>query len=777
MYSTRLKQLLVAVLLCASTHSALAESEILSAAKGAWSRVTARERAPASGPQNDSWGEDSPVVRPRSDERAVDERSRDERKLDPRLDPPPPAIPSPVPYERHGRTAEDRLYGIREEVEEAFVPGRAASCTNVSRAWEGAAALASRGDEDRAYDAYLRLFSSCTDEQELIGTAYQAQKNLSAKLLEELMKEPVMAAPALERAMLTMKLQRMYAANKARKYDEAVAVSREIREALLESRDPGALEVSGWLEQRARNPKAAEKLFRAALRVDRDLESAREGLVYALLASGKTEAADREAERLDGSAADIVRADVLLARARESLKEDDFKQSLKFLDQADRLGLENDDTVLETRAWALKGAGDVKKAAKIFADLVESSPHNASLQQGYVDSLFAARDNKTLRALSEEETELGAVAREAVARQYDSQGRRAQAAELRGEVSEGNRGSFSAGVGLRNKSGSEGEGRLTQTTIPMGEAKAQIGDVSVELQAQRVSLDDGVHNATGEELRARATWALGDLEWTGGMGLSRSEGQSKYTWEARAKIFTDSGFFEAGVSRVPVMDSLRSYAGANIEVALPMEEGQEEPSFETVRTGRVFDTSAYITGSTLLDTTHNYRLGWTLGGGSVSGPNNYNNGYYRLSVNATKDFQSEHFSWLSAGPYVSVQSYDEDQNRFEGNWAGYFSPTADTGLGMLVNAMSLEGQTTMFRTSTKLGYSSRGLYYGNDSGVSLETDGEIAWLVHPSIILGVGAYVRTSPGYNDLALRLGFTIPFESRTGLYRSDLINFKAQ
>src|SRR5690606_28273165 len=135
-----------------------------------------------------------------------------------------------------------------------------------------------------AYDAYLRLLSSCTDEKELVGTVHEALRNLSETSLDMLVDEPVLAAPKLAPAMYAFRLQRLYAANRFGDEARALDLARQIRIPMLASDDVGALTLAGWLEQRAREPKEAERLFRAALRHDRDANDAREGLVFALLA-------------------------------------------------------------------------------------------------------------------------------------------------------------------------------------------------------------------------------------------------------------------------------------------------------------------------------------------------------------------------------------------------------------------------------------------------------------------------------------------------------------
>lgn len=724
----------------------------------------------------------------RADERAIDDRHRDERNIDPRNtdarevranprrpvedaeDSPAPARPAPKAkaVAKPKLSAEERLYGQRLEAEPQAAR---ASCVNVSRAWEGAAALAERGEDQRAYDAYMRLLGSCTNDKELVGTVYQAQKHLSSDALAQLMAEPLMESPKLQAALYSLKLQRMYAANKAGNGKQALALSRELRAQVLDSGDAGALEVSGWLEQRSRNSKAAEQLFRAALKANHDAEAAREGLVFALLAQGKLEAASREADRLEAGSADEVRAEVLLAQARAALEDEQPAETLKLLDKAERLGLNVDDSVMETRAWALKNSGQHAKAAKIFIGLVDAQPDNADLATGLADSLAAARDETSLKKLAAGSGAVAQASREALSRKLGGQGRRVEAARLRGETVEGDGPSAGAVVAVRSKSGDKGEGKLTETIVPALAADMRVNETTrVQVEASRLRLDDGVHEERGTEVRARVKAKIDDVEVTAGAGVSQVNGSSKPTFEAKARVYTENGHVEAGVSREPVRDSVRSYAGVDVEV--PKQGGSQ-----TIRVGRAFDTNAYIGGSSVLDHINRYNISWQVGGGSVSGTNTPNNGYYRATAAVTKDIEDERFSWLNVGPYVAFQAYDRDENQFASTSGGYFSPKSDIGMGMQLKALTREGGSTLFKTDAKLGYVSRTLSYGTDSGVAVEGGTEGAWLLGEHLIVGAGVNLRTSPGYSDVGVRFGLNVPFEKRTKLYGSDLTSFRAQ
>jgi hypothetical protein len=566
----------------------------------------------------------------------------------------------------------------------------------------------------------------------------------------------------------------MYAAHGARETDAALRLSRTIRKEVLASNDATALEVSGWLEQSAGEPKTAEGLFRAALAAQRDAVGAREGLVFALLAQNKVGPAAAEAQRLEGANAPAVRAEVHLAQAREHLKHDRFEAALGQLDEAQVLGLAPDDGVLQTRAWALKGAKRPAEALQLFRSLAQAAPEDAALQEGLVETLYALGEDAELERLIESGGIAGERALQARARRFSDQGQRIQAARLLGEKVEGTGGAVVTTMGMRAKSGDAGEGRLTEQSASISGAMPVGRATRVEVDAQALRLADGRDSVRGQELRARVRTEVGAMNVTAGAGLSKAGEDTKPTFEARARVNTSTGHVEAGITREPIRDSVRSYAGKGITVA--DEAGALVPRF----VGRALDTQVYVSASHALDAAGRYRLDGTLAAGSVTGENLAANGYYRMGASLTRQFEHPDYSWLNVGPYLSLQSYERDENRFDDGpyvYGGYFSPKSDVNLGLLGNALSREGGPSLYKASAKLGFVSRGLHYGNDSGAALEANAEAMWLLGPHLAVGAGVQLRTSPGYTDIAARVGVQIPLERRSKLYASDLPGVRAQ
>lgn len=747
-------------------------SQLINAAQSALNSPPSSSPQSFEQPLSDAWGNSASSADPRhNDERFVDERQRSPSSRAnaraPAATPSPAAAPAAAPVAAPGKVSRKNA---RATTVASSTQAQIAGCVNVRRMWDAAATLADRGQEDRAYSAYLGLLQSCESEQELTGTLFQAQRNLSAFAMQDLMHEPVLAAPALAGPVNAVRVQQMFAANKKGDKAQALALSRKVRSWLLRQDDPGALEVSGWLEHEAGDSLQAEQLFRAALQQDASQTTAAQGLVTALLSQHKVALAQREADKLRGPQALALQAQVRVAQAQDSLRKNEFKQALAHLEQAQELGAAEDRAYLEAKAWALKGSGQNKEAASIFLDLYEQSPQDAALAKGAVQSLAAAKRFDVLRELSADGGQLGQAATEVAIMRMEAKGDRRGAAALRGEVAEGYGGGGFGGVAVRSKSGDQGEGRLTLLEVPVLEASAAVGESSsVHARVTRMSLSDGVHSVNGTELRIGGETQINGVTLQGEVGVSKAgQSSAQPVFEAKATFPSESGAtVSVHASRQPVMDSVRSYAGVQAQVGVPPDYVEKEE----IRVGRVMNTQAGVSGVLPVSEDESLSLHWGVSAGSVKGENSPNNGFYSAQAALMKDFDSPGFSWLTAGPYLSVGSFERDENRFDGAFGGYFSPKSDVSFGVRGNLMTDEGGKSLHKASGQVGFVSRGLHYGNDSGLSLEGTTQSAWLLSSNLILGVGVGVRTSPGYTDIAARVGLTIPFEKRTKLFASDL------
>ena len=752
---------------CGHAHAA----DLIQSARAGWASLasghtTSSPPVAAQGP-DDSWGDAQVSARklaapvtPQQDVRFVDERfgggemARTEaRREAPTAPVHKVAVRRPRPVHAQDDDFESADSGDSPSVK----------CVNVERVWEGAHALAERGQESRAYSAYLQLLSTCSSPKELLGTAYQAQENLSSDALAQLMQEPVMAAPKLQRVTVALSVNRMYALNKAKDYDGALAVSRSIRKDVLASSDEGALEVSGWLEENSGNHVAAEKLFRAATHAPGDSSGAHEGLVESLLAQGKTSSAETEANHLDGSNADQIRGRVDLALAREAVKQGDGQRALTLLDKASRLGIAEDSDVQVTRAWALRAANHPAESKALFASVHKSNPESADAAKGLLVSASDDGDYTTVKQLAQSDNPAQGEARHALGEHYLAEGRYADGAELTGQPVEGTGSNVSLGVSARTKSGDPGQGKLTITDIPLAHAHIALTDrVAINVDGGGLDLNDGQRTVHGHDATIGAEIQLHDAKITASVGEIGSANaapgvqKERLTGDIAYRQYLDNGYVEAEVLRQGVFDSTRSFAGAqNADGSI---------------VGPATKTEAKLSGKYEVNN-QGLNLNWMAGAGTITASGTNTNGFYETSASLTQDFQRKGWDWLNIGPEVRVSGFHEDQNQFVGGYGGYYSPKSATDIGLTANALSEQGKSTLFKVSGRAGFTSRQLYYGTDTGLYAEAEASGAIMVSPHLILGGTVSVRSAPGYSDKAVMAWLSIPFQARHGLSSLDL------
>lgn len=759
----------------ASPMAAMAQTQLLDTARdllrGANSgRVAKSEPVHAVG-TTDNWGDSDEQVARLRDERSRDDRDRDDRTRQVRQPSHGSAAgdqatgstqprtrstkrPSPTPAVARNAAASR----ADEPARNSSVDSATAGCPNIESRWANASQVA-RTDQDRARRLYLGMLSACLTDDELAGTAFQAQRNLSQDRLASLMQEPLMSSPRMGAVTHQLKLLHLYALNEEGRDTEALELSRQIRTRLLTGKDAGALEISGWLELPG-DPKTAERLFRAGLRLDRDANGSREGLVQALQAQGRLDAALTEAQSLETETANRLSAQIHFSRAQEQLRQGQGTLAVASLRQAQQLGLPFTPGAQVIEAWALHQSGNHSAAARTFAQLHDhtelSSQDKTSVQRGWIAALAAGGDEFTLRKLAEQpNSPLAQGATQALAQRQMREGRYLQATR-NGATVDGLSGGAGATVGARLKTGDRGESQLTSTTAPLLHVHKLVGDGRVEVRGSvsREQLSDGVRDATAYEGRVTARTDAAGVDLTLGTGVSRVAGNNRLTVEARGRTQVGRGHLEAGLQRSPRTDSLRSYVGVGTG-------------------GQAMDTYAYVGGSTLAEHFGRYSLSWQLGGGFVDSRNAGSNGYYRAGAGLSRDVDHPSLHWLNVGGYASMAGYSRDENKFEGNGGGYFSPRSDLGAGLTFKGMSAEGGQSLYRFDTKLGYVSRSGAGSEGAGLAAESQLDASWLLNPHLILGASLGVRASPGYTDFSARMHFRVPLEPRAMLSTFDLLN----
>lgn len=631
------------------------------------------------------------------------------------------------------------------------------ACGELPQKWDRAAALAQAGRPTDALTDYLDLLHACGKPDVLEGTAWKAANALPPAELNRLLADPVFdQQPSLRNSRNTLRLQRMYAENQAGHTDRAVAYSRALRADPSVVLDASALEVSGWLENRAGDDAAAEALFRAALAKAPDTPSARLGLTLALVHEQKLDEAQRQSRGLTTPEGRRLHATVELAVARASRDRARIDAALKLVDET---GGATDPATRAVSGWALLDSDRPAQAERIFAQLREEAPQNDEYRQGLALAAAANQDYETLRRLlGENAPDTAPVARQALAAHDERLGLYDHARALTGRPLEGQEPAWQSLFSLDRKSGAPGRDKLTVWTVPqLSITMLPSAWWTVRIDGSVVRLDDGQHHAWGKQLGATGRTEFDQGVLSAGAALSKpGTGPVQALANIQYQRTGEGGdeFFRLAASRDSIYDSLRSFEGS-----------------EAAGTGPAVSSSLQAAAREAIGGSSFY-LGESLALGAVTASGTSINPFYAASVSLTHDFRVKGWSWLNAGPELRISSYRYDANRFDGPYAGYWSPKSNREAGLLFYAQSDEGGRFLFKTGGRIGFASRQLYTGRASGEFAENTTTLAGLVSSRLILGAGIGYRVSPGYHDMNVFAWLKIPLEARGHLRATDLV-----
>ncbi|MGN6316719.1 hypothetical protein [Trinickia sp.] len=668
--------------------------------------------------------------------------------------------PAPSPSEHALPTVPPR--GARRSVSprtpahaKPATPAQSLGCRSLPAKWREAQQLADAGQFDQAYAAYAALLHECSGVGEREGTAWKAAKALPAAYMERLLADAAFDAPKLRKTRTDIELQQMYAENTAGSHDRALAYSRSLRADPSVKLDAAALEVSGWLEEEAHDDLAAERLFREALAGTTNPESARQGLALSLMHQGRLEEAQAQSSQLTSPDGRRLNAQVALARAKASGDPAQVDAALTLIDET---GGASDSATRALVGWALLSSQRPARAEDIFRALHRQDPDNAEYSQGLAYAAAAARDYAALDALvAENKPGTPAQARESLAEHDARLALYSRARSLVGHPMEGQGAAVQGLFGLDRKSGAAGQDKLTVWTMPQLSATLlPTPTLTVQIDAALLRLDNDVRHAWGKQFgaAARTDWHDGALSFGAAVeapGRAPEQWLGKIRYQRYAQ--NEQSFVRLTAARDGIYDSLRAYEGTAAGLGPAISSSLELAAGQPI-------------GGTA------WHVAETLAGGVVMATGTAFNPFYSVSLGLTRDFFVKGWSWLNTGPDLRFSSYRYDANRFDGPYAGYWSPKSNREAGLVFNAQTQEGGRLLFKTGARVGYATRELYTGRASGAFGEDTTTLAGLVATNLIMGASVGFRASPGYRDLSVIAWLKLPLDARAHLRVVDLV-----
>jgi tetratricopeptide (TPR) repeat protein len=574
--------------------------------------------------------------------------------------------------------------------------------------------------------------------------------------VDRLLSDPVFDKPSLHPVRTELRLQRMYSENEAGHDANALAYSKALRADPSVHLDASALEISGWLEERAGDDHAAEALFREALKTAKDPSSARLGLALSLMHQQRLVEAEAQSRELTTQQGKRLHAAIELALAKNSHDSAQVDAALKEVDEA---GDGAEPATRALAAWALMNSGRPAQAERIFSKLHEAAPENDEYIQGLVFAAAASRDYQTLGTLlNESPGNVPPLARQTLAAHDERLGLYDRARALVGHPSESQEPSLQSLFSVDRKSGTAGQDKLTVWTIPQLSISMLVSpSLAVRIEGTALRLDDSVQHVWGRQLGATVRAEIGQGVLFAGAALEKpGEAPVQILGKIQYQRIAESEdeFVRVTFSRDSIYDSLRAFQGV--------------PSSGT---GPAISSSVELAARQAIGRSA-FHVGEALSGGAVTASGTAVDPFYAVSLSLTRDFRAKGWSWLNAGPEIRLSSYRYDANRFDGPYGGYWSPKSNREAGLLLYAQSDEGRRFLFKTGARIGYATRELFTGRASGAFGEDTTAVAGLLSPHLIAGTGIGYRASPGYHDMSIFAWLKIPFEPRAHLRAADLV-----
>ncbi len=445
-------------------------------------------------------------------------------------------------------------------------------------------------------------------------------------------------------------------------------------------------------------------------------------------------------------------------------------------------------------AWSAYHAGDPKKAARIFGALYDQN-HNHDLANGLALSLRASGQTNVLAdRVAAGDTMLGSIvaAENADTAWYRKQfdlaatgpspnpslagrpgwliGSGMETAYIFGAPGQDR---FGALAGRIFAEGMEGPVRVGVSVLGAG---IDIGTPPADALIGLRPLPDTVAPTSGAgiiqpDLTLR--WETPDWTTSGLVGLTplNAEVGPLPTASLSVTHYMDPVILSGRLFSQQVTQSLLSYAGMRDPVT-------------GAGWGRVMDLGGSVQAIYLpMD---RVSLSFTGEGAEDVGDNVANNNRLSLRLDAAYDFRPANLDHLRFGPFVSFWHYDRNLEFFTFGQGGYYSPDADTRVGVLLDLLTPEGRRWQIQFKQSLAYgnvseaaspeyplSSSPLTFAGSRFSGFDTDTQLSGsvLITDHLILSGFFGYSNAPGYHGFVGGLFFSIPFEARRGVFSVDL------
>lgn len=587
------------------------------------------------------------------------------------------------------------------------------------------------------------------------------------------------------------------------------------------NRDANLATQVGWAQFQRKDYAAAANWFEQAIGWNTDLGEAYYGLALTRFTQGETS----QAEAIAGYRINAfpkmktLMGDILVRRGMEDYEARQYVRSIEAFNGASQYRrLSRPEEVI--RGWSYYYAKDYATSANLFERLYRASPDRASAE-GLYASLSRTKDWERLEMVAAEVPgPLGEIYMTYDTEQYYKSGLYLAAYDSneRAFPALENIDSPSAALGFEysQKSGQPGESKLQTLRVPVlnvklyplpkVEVSATIARVDLNSSSlapnanvgtppdfqERIRLNEESLAAGGPPVQIDEPYVnaptvnLNNLyegkirieyqDWFSPyveIGMTPVNGPlaSNVIGKAGATYRHSSGYINAEFYSNPIRETMLSYVGL------------QDP-YSSRKWGRVQETGGSL--SLFQGFMDDYTAFAKGSYGTITGVNTASNNHLALVASVSRLIKLEGFEYITIGPSISYERFDNNQNFFTYGHGGYFSPEyivqgiieaqflTTEGLHWLVKgSLGAGGQQNQQGSSPYFPLDPDGREYpGTDSttGIFL-TSIEAGYLVTPEFMVGAKLGYAVTADYNEGFASIYMRYFFEPRAGLFRTDL------
>jgi tetratricopeptide (TPR) repeat protein len=568
------------------------------------------------------------------------------------------------------------------------------------------------------------------------------------------------------------------------------------------NRDARQATAVGWAEFQRKDYESAAMWFEQAISWDTSFGEAYYGLALTKFTTGDTTQAEAIAGYRTNSYPKMrtLLGDILVRRAMENYEAKQYAQTIEALNKASNYRtLSRNENII--RGWSYYYLRDYQSAANIFERLYRTRPDKPSAE-GLYAALSRMKDWKRLeRVAGEVPGPLNHIYMTYDTEQYYKSGLFVAAYDSNPKAypALANIDSPSAAIGFEyaSKSGQEGESKLVTARAPVGQVKfSPANRVTITAEVARLILKSGspsdgaligtppeefqpfnqdINTSYNDlyELKARIEyqdWLSPYLE-IGSTPLN-ADLSARVIGKAGVQYRHAQGYVQAEFYSQPIRESVLSYVGL------------EDPYVDGRAWGRVQETGGSLQ---VFQGLGNDITAFAKGSyGVITGTNTYKNDHLSLIGSVSKLFKPEGFEYITVGPAVSYEQFNNNQNQFTYGNGGYFSPQYIIQGIIEAQALTTEGQSWLAQGSIGAGGQQNkqdaSPYFPLDpdgrefpgttssTGIFLvKADGGV--LLTPEFMVGAKLSYAITADYNEGFAAIYVRYFFEPRVGLFRSDL------